>query len=468
MAARKKARTKTRKKKAGTTRKRTSARATARRTSTKKKSARKGTIARATARRISTKKKSARKVARRSGATRTPVLKTTGASESLRQGPAGTQQVLDDARIPTLALEDQPLHIASSKGVEDETCGSTKYAWVGSGQCGNRLVESFYKLGYRKVLALNSAYHDLNEVDIPSSQRLLMDIGPKGAGKDMRRGRDAALQYRREITKAIEDIFCDEIDHIMLAFGCGGGTGSGSAVPLLDTLRAYAKRIGLHNANRRVGVLCTLPTAGEAASPRVALNVSIVMKELTDLAARGKISPLIIVDNEKISRLYPGLTVANFFPTINNTVSGLFDIFNRLSALSSPYIAFDSVDYQSVMQCGGCAIMGLTKVERQEDRYRLFEAMRSNVSKTLLAEGFDLATAKVVGTIVVGGKSIFRNMPGLQDQINHAFDVLTDVTGEATVHRGILEDDKPSIRVYTIIGGLDAPADRLEELRRVA
>ena len=419
MAARKKARTKTRKKKAGTTRKRrsakatarrtstkkkksakkrtsakatarrtsttkkksgrkrTSAKATARRASTKKKSARKRTSAKATTRRALTKKKSARKVARQSGATRTAVPQTTVASESMRQGHAGTtEQVLDDARVPTLALEDHALHIVSSKGVEDQTCGSTKFAWVGSGQCGDRLVESFYKLGYRKVLALNSAYHDLNEVDIPSSQRLLMDIGPKGAGKDMRRGRDAALQYRREITKAIEDIFCDEIDHIMLAFGCGGGTGSGSAVPLLDTLRAYAKRIGLHNASRRVGVMCTLPTAGEAASPRVALNAGIVMKELTDLAARGKISPLIIVDNEKISRLHPGLTVANFFPTINNTVSGLFDIFNRLSALSSPYIAFDSVDYQSVMQCGGCAIMGVTKVERQEGSYRLFEAMR--------------------------------------------------------------------------------------------
>ena len=43
-----------------------------------------------------------------------------------------------------------------------------------------------------------------------------------------------------------------------------------------------------------------------------------------------------------------------------------------------------------------------------------------------------------------------------------------DPVAEATVHRGILEDDKPSIRVYTIIGGLDAPADRLDGLRRAA
>jgi cell division GTPase FtsZ len=186
------------------------------------------------------------------------------------------------------------------------------------------------------------------------------------------------------------------------------------------------------------------------------------------MAADGEISPLIIVDNEKISRMYPGLTVKDFWPTINTTVAGLFDIFNRLSALSSPYTAFDSVDYQSIMEAGGCQIMGLTKVDYFQRRYDISQAMKSNLEKTLLAGGFNLDTARVAGAIVVGGKQIMADTPGLQDSVNHAFDILTDITGQATVHRGIYEDNKDSLRVYTMIGGLDSPQERLEELLRVS
>ena len=394
--------------------------------------------------------------------------RTTARSTAPPREVPRTAQVLDNAAVPTLALEEHTPHMTRGKAVQDETCGSTKFAWLGSGQCGGRLAESFYNLGYRKALAVNTAYHDLEGLSLPDDQKFMMDIGRKGAGKEMARGRDAAIHYRQEIVNRMKRIFGDGVDHIMLTFGCGGGTGSGSAVPLVETITTYAKHIGLSRPAQRTGVLCTLPTVGEAASPRVAANAGRVLGELTTMAAQGKISPLIIVDNQKISRMYPGLTVTDFLPTINNTVSGLFDIFNRLSALPSPYIAFDSVDYQSIIRCGGCAIMGLTKVDTFHESFDLAQAIKGNLSKTLLADGFDLETAKVVGSIVVGGRSIFRNTPGLQDKIDHAFDALTDITGDATVHRGILEDEKPSIRVYTMIGGLDAPHERLARLREAA
>ena len=57
------------------------------------------------------------------------------------------------------------------------------------------------------------------------------------------------------------------------------------------------------------------------------------------------------------------------------------------------------------------------------------------------------------------------NSKGLQDNIDYAFDVLSEITGRATIHRGIYEDARDSVRAYTIIGGLDSPAARLEELK---
>jgi hypothetical protein len=109
--------------------------------------------------------------------------------------------------------------------------------------------------------------------------------------------------------------------------------------------------------------------------------------------------------------------------------------------------------------------MGLTKVTKFSDKFALSEAVKKNLHKTLLAGGFDLKTAKLAGCMAVGGKKLMSSAKGLQDNINYAFDVLTEITGKATIHRGIYEDNRDSLRVYTIIGGLDAPAERLEELR---
>jgi cell division GTPase FtsZ len=369
----------------------------------------------------------------------------------------------EKVNVPTLELEEYEPQIVEDESVEDIIGGSTHYAWIGSGQCGGRLVKSFYELGYRKALAINTTHHDLDLLELPNSQKFLMNIGEMGAGKDMNRGKEASLRYQQEIIHLKQKIFGTKVNHIMVCFGAGGGTGSGSATKLVEIAKKYARHIGIENPDKRVGVVLTLPTIGESSSPLVSQNTYQVVSELGQMASEGKLSPLIIVDNEKISKMYPGLTVKNFWSTINNTVAGLFDIFNRLSSLSTDYTSFDTVDYHSIMEAGGCAIMGLTKVTEFKDKYAISEAVKKNLQKTLLANGFDLTSARVAGCIMVGGKKLMADVPGLQDNINYAFDVLSDITGKATVHRGIYEDNKDSLRVYTIIGGLDLPSKRLAD-----
>ena len=109
--------------------------------------------------------------------------------------------------------------------------------------------------------------------------------------------------------------------------------------------------------------------------------------------------------------------------------------------------------------------MGLTKVTEFSDKFVLSQAVKKNLAKTLLASGFDLATTKLAGCIVVGGREMMKNVKGLQDNINYAFDVLSEITGSATIHRGIYEDGRNTLRVYTILGGMESPGPRLEELK---
>ncbi len=363
-----------------------------------------------------------------------------------------------------LDLEQYELNLQEETGVEDESKGSTRYAWIGAGQCGGRLVKSFYDLGYKKVLAVNSTVRDLELLDIPEGQKFLMDVGEECTGRDMKRGAKAIQKYKQDILHLARQTFGTQIDHIMISFGAGGGTGSGSVAGLIDIAQRYARYIGLENPNKKVGVVMTLPAAGKVGSPLVAENAYKVAVELTKMATEGKISPLIIVDNDRINRMYPTMTAKLLWSSINSSVANLFDTFNRISVLSSQYISFDSVEYQSIMKSGGCAIMGLTKVNEFDDKYAISKAVKNNLEKTMLAGEFDLSTTKAAACIVVGGKKLMANVKGLQDNIDYAFDVLAEITGQATIYRGIYEDNSDSVRVYTIIGGLDSPDRRLEEL----
>jgi len=343
---------------------------------------------------------------------------TTKRTAQKRRSPVTSKGDFDFNRwlLPTLELEQYEPNAEQEVGVADNIKGSTRYAWIGAGQCGGRLVKSFYDLGYKKAIAVNTTHHDLDLLDIPKSQKVNMNIGEKGAGGDMERGKDAVQHYKQEILHMAQQTFGRQVDHIMVCFGAGGGTGSGSAVGLVEIAKRYARYIGLNSPNKNVGVIMTLPTV-------------------------------------------------QFWPSINNTVASLFDIFNKLSGLSSQYTSFDPVDYHSILEAGGCSIMGLTKVTKFGDKFSVSEAVKKNLEKTLLAGGFDLTSSKVSGCIAVGGKRLMANVKGLQDNIDYAFDVLSEITGKATIHRGIYEDGRDSLRVYTIIGGLSSPTERLEELR---
>jgi len=458
--------------KTGTSKRTTSKRSARPKVRVRRKSVSAAAKAKATAGAASKAKASKKRVFTKTKLTAQPVSKTRATAKTTkkvvqRRNPITPRGEFDFNAwlLPTLELEQYEPNIEQETGVKDQIRGSTRYAWIGAGQCGGRLVKSFWELGYKKVLAVNTTHHDLDLLNLPKNQKFLMDIGEKGAGKDMERGKEAVQQYRQEILHLVRQTFGSQVDHIMICFGAGGGTGSGSAVGLIDIAKRYGRHIGLKNPDKNIGVVMTLPTIGEAGSPLVAQNAYDVTCQLNQMASAGEISPLIIIDNEKINKMYPGMTVKSFWPSINSTVASLFDIFNKLSALSSRYTSFDPMDYHSIMESGGCAIMGLTRVKRFDSKFAISTAMKMNLKKTLLASGFNLSTAKLAGCIVVGGRRLMASATGLQDNIDYAFDNLSEITGNATIHRGIYEDDREVLRVYTIIGGLSICTSRLEELK---
>lgn len=349
--------------------------------------------------------------------------------------------------------------------VKGRSKGSIRYAWIGAGQCGGRLVKSFYDLGYRNVLAVNTKSHDLDLLDLPQSRKFLINNSNEKQGiKETDEVSRIVKLHRQEILRLARQTFEAQVDRIMICFGAGGNTGSGSVIELIEIARKYARHIGIKNPNRKVGVIMSLPSLIEADHPQVARNAYNVGTILCQMAAEGQISPLIILDNEKFAKIRSGMAIQSYWYNVNYTAASLFDTFNRLSNLSSPYTCFDAADYDSIMSAGGCLIMGTAKVDRLDDAIAISKAAEDSLRATLFAGGEDLSSAKAVGCVVVGGYELMEHIKGLQDNIDYAFDILSEVTVRATSYRGIYEDNMDGLSLYTIIGGLDAPNERLGEL----
>ena len=378
---------------------------------------------------------------------------------------------MTDLNIPTLDIEDFDPEIAEAQkpnGVEDESGGALTYAIIGSGQGGGRIAKAFYDLGYKKTVALNTAKSDLTLLDLPDEHKFYVDYyGDQGAGKNQEKARIAYESRSQEIFNKLREIFGENIDRILVCVGAAGGTGGGSVTTLVNIAKRYFTYVGREGANERVGVVASLPTTGEAASPVVAQNAYNRMTELCAAAENGDFAPLLIVDNDKIKKLYPQLTVKQFWPTLNNTVAGLFHVFNVLATKNSDYTSFDPADYNTIMKTKGCMIFGVTTVKNVENETSVSLALKQNLEKTLLAGGFDLTTAEGAASIIVGGTRLYEEVAGLMDSIEYGFDTLATITGGAIIHRGIYEDSaRDKLVAYTMVGGLDAPEKRLEELKK--
>ncbi len=366
--------------------------------------------------------------------------------------------------IPELPLTADA--ISDHEELHDESGGCRTYAFIGSGQGGGRLAESFYKLGYKKTIVCNTAPQDMKSLTLlPEDQKILLDAGAAGAGKDMRVGEEAMLKGQHRLYESMLRKF-GKCDHILICVGAGGGSGGGSSLVLLETATKYMKYIGHDDAERRVGFIVTLPTNGECASPGVGTNSKYLIEELAKYAAGGQLSPLVVVDNDKIKRLFPDLTVKEFWGKVNDTVAGLFHIFNILPTKETNYTVFDAADYASLMQAGGFMIMGSTTVKECKPADAIANAIRTNLERTLLASGFNLRSATHASAVVVGGSTIFDSVPGLMMSIEGGFDALAVLTEHALVHRGVYEDAKDRLTVYTLVGGLKAPTERIAQLTR--
>jgi len=369
-------------------------------------------------------------------------------TESLREE---MKQKMSTSTIPEL-----------SNSLSDPRFKALSFGIIGTGAAGNRIAEQFNQFGY-KVCAINTSKQDLYGINLPESQKLLLDYTHGGAGKDQSLGEEATREFEPEIKALFEATFgsddLDQIDSILICTSLGGGTGGGSIIPLIEILSDY----GI-TAN----VLCALPLHSEGTVTKA--NAIKSLDKLSKLSTGKIINSLIVIDNSRIETLYQDISLGGFFKTANFDIVNTWNTFNTLSALPSD-VAIDPTDFVRILSSGSCTIFGKLEVplhiENQQvhiDEDDLAEMLLQNLNGSLLADGFDLTEAVRAGVYITGNSEHLNQIPA--SAFNYLFASLNEELRSADLFKGVYTDSRQSnsLTIYTLVSGLGLPRERIEQL----
>ena len=328
---------------------------------------------------------------------------------------------------------------------------------LGSGQAGSRIAEAFYKLGYDAV-AVNTAMQDLKFIDIPDSNKLLLEHGLGGAAKEIEIGRAAAESHRGEILQLVnEKLQGSQVN--VLCLSLGGGSGAGSCETLVDILSGLGKPLV---------VITVLPMDTEDAQTKA--NALETLSKLARLTQTKRVNNLIVVDNAKIEAIYQDVAQMDFYGIANKAIVDPVDVFNTLSSMPSSVKGLDPMEWGKLFTDGeGLTVYGELTVDNFTEDTAIAEAVVNNLNGNLLAGGFDLKQSRYVGVIITANKETWAKIPS--SSITYAMAMVNDQCGSPKgVFKGIytVESPDPVVKVYSMFSGLGLPESRVSQLKKDA
>src|SRR4051812_36349649 len=302
-----------------------------------------------------------------------------------------------------------PLHMENF----DSKLGA-KIKVVGAGGGGCNAVNTMIAANLDRVefIAANTDVQALHAsragIKIQIGQTLTKGLG---AGANPEMGREAALESREEIAKALEGA-----DMVFVTAGMGGGTGTGAAPIIAD----IAKSLGALT----VGVV-TKPFQFEGNKRRKQAEQGLV--EL-----KAAVDTLITIPNQRLLTLggqnMPLLeTFKRADEVLLNAVQGISDLIQYHG-----YINVDFADVKTIMSDKGLALMG---TGRSSGEKRAVLAMQQAISSPLLEDvQIDGATGLLIN--ITGGRDMTLQ------EVNEALTLVHDAAdAEAEIIFGSLIDE---------------------------
>ena len=111
--------------------------------------------------------------------------------------------------------------------VKDRDPVGFKFGFIGAGQGGGKIAESFHQAGYARVGVINTADQDLASVNVPHKFKFGEQ---QGAGKDRSVARKAFVNQREDVVDFIKASIGEDVDRIFVTVGAGGTGGAAQTV----------------------------------------------------------------------------------------------------------------------------------------------------------------------------------------------------------------------------------------------
>lgn len=234
---------------------------------------------------------------------------------------------------------------------------------IGIGGGGNNAVNHMYEQNINGVsfVVMNTDRQALNNSQVPN--RVL--IGPNttfglGAGNKPELAKEAAEESENEIAA----LFDDETKMVFITAGMGGGTGTGAA--------PVVARIAHDKGVLTIGIV-TIPFLFEGKKKIIkALSGADEMQKYVDA--------LLIINNERLSEIYPDLNFMNAFGKADDTLSVAARSISDLINVDG-YINLDFNDVNTTLREGGVAIISSGYGEGEQ---RVTKAIQDALNSPLL------------------------------------------------------------------------------------
>ena len=210
---------------------------------------------------------------------------------------------------------------------------------IGVGGGGGTAVNHMYKEGIHDVtfVLCNTDNQALMRSDIPVKLSLGREITQGlGAGNKPERAKMAAEESKEDIRKMLSD----GTKMVFITAGMGGGTGTGAA----PVIARISKDMGILT----VGIV-TIPFRFEGKR-----KIDQALDGVEEIAKN--VDALLVINNEKLRKIYSDLTVMNGFAKADDTLTVAAKSIAEIITLPG-IINLDFADVNTTMKDGGVALM---------------------------------------------------------------------------------------------------------------
>ena len=309
---------------------------------------------------------------------------------------------------------------------------------IGIGGGGNNAINHMYEqhnINGVSFVVMNTDRQALNNSPVPN--RVL--IGPNttfglGAGNKPELAKEAAEESEQDIAK----LFDDETKMVFITAGMGGGTGTGAA-PVVARIA------------REKGVL----TIGIVTIPFLFEGKKKIIKALSGADEMQKyVDALLIINNERLSEIYPDLNFMNAFGKADDTRSVAARSISDLITVDG-YINLDFNDVNTTLREGGVAIISSGYGEGEN---RVTKAIEDALNSPLLKNRDVYGSQKILMNFYFSSKA--KNEFKMSE-IDEMRSFMTQFTHEVDVIWGVAYDDTlgEKVKITMLAAGFNVSLD---------